>query len=96
MTTPTHLDGLAGCPLDRSTPFGMTNVSTTQLSIARHYGGIKFNGARYTYFPDTDELVRDDVLRWLVKMKRKPRLPQPDGGKLARASKSESKLKSGN
>lgn len=60
----THLDGLDKCDLHRRTPYGMTNVSMTQLSIARHYGHCSFKGDYYIYFPDTDELVRDDVLRW--------------------------------
>jgi len=66
----THLLGLESCPLHKRTPFGMTNVSMTQLSIARHYGGIKYNGESYTYAPDTDELIRDDVLKWRRKQKR--------------------------
>jgi hypothetical protein len=41
---------------------GFMDVSHTQLSIARHSGGIMFNGHRYTYFPKHDELWRDDVL----------------------------------
>ena len=76
----THLLGLDSCPLHRNTPFGMANVSMTQLSIARHYGGIKFNGDHYTYFADTDELVRDDVLKWQRKQKR----AKPNGGTEAR------------
>lgn len=63
----TGLFGLDGCPLHRKTPYGMTNVSMTQLSIARHYGGIKYNGESYTYLPKTDELIRDDVLKWQTK-----------------------------
>lgn len=39
------------------------NVSTTQLSIARHYGGIKVNGVYYCYDPKSDTLIRDDVLK---------------------------------
>jgi len=31
--------------MDRSTPFAIRGVSITQLSISRHYGGIKFQGA---------------------------------------------------
>lgn len=58
------LVGLEECLLQRKTPFGITNVKTTQFSIARYYGGIKFNGDDFTYLPDTDELIRDDVLRW--------------------------------
>ena len=52
------------CGLHKRTPYGITNVSMTQFSIARHFGGIKYNGDDYTYFPHTDELIRDDVLRW--------------------------------
>ena len=58
------LVGLEACPLPRKTPFGMTNVTMTQFSIAQYYGACSFNGERYTYLPDTDELIRDDVLRW--------------------------------
>lgn len=36
----------------------------TQFSIARFSGAITFNGDTFTYLPDTDELIRDDVLRW--------------------------------
>lgn len=61
------LVGLEECPLPRKTPFGITNVRMTQFSIARFYGGISFNGDTFTYLPDTDELIRDDVLRWRVK-----------------------------
>ena len=49
----------------------MTGVSQTQLSIARHFGGIFFNDEHYRYFPDTDELIRDDVVRWMKKQKTK-------------------------
>jgi hypothetical protein len=66
----THIPDTSACPLSRKTPYGMTNVSMTQHSEARLYGGCRFNGQTYTYFPDTDELVRDDVLRWA---KRKPK-----------------------
>jgi len=61
------LTGLEDCPLHRKTPFGITNVSQTQLSIARHYGGIKYNGDEYTYVPPSDELIRNDVLKWKKK-----------------------------
>lgn len=53
----------------------------SQLSIARHYGGITYNGERYTFFapPIPGEknddgtqkrawlVVRDDFLRWAVR-----------------------------
>jgi len=34
------------------------NVSQTQLSIARHYGGIKVNGHMYIYNPKDDTLIK--------------------------------------
>lgn len=61
------LTGLDDCPLHRKTPFGMTNVSMTQMSIARYFGGIKVNGYDYIYNPMTDELIRSDVLKWKKK-----------------------------
>jgi predicted DNA-binding WGR domain protein len=42
------------------------NVSQTQLSIARHYGGIKYNGRQYTYNPT------DDTLTLVPEKKRRP------------------------
>ena len=36
-------------------------VSHSQLSIARHYGGITFNGAEYRYDAASDTLTRMDV-----------------------------------
>jgi hypothetical protein len=44
----------------------------TQLSIARHYGGISYNGARYliAYNEDGQPLVRDDVFKRENKAKK--------------------------
>ena len=36
-------------------------ISQTQMSIARHYGGIVFNGKQYIYNPIDDTLTREDV-----------------------------------
>lgn len=69
-TMKSELVGIESCNLHRRTPYGMTNVSMTQFSIARHYGGCKFQGDSYTYIPTTDELIRDDVLKWKRKQKR--------------------------
>lgn len=39
------------------------NVSQTQLSIARHYGGCKVNGVFYVYNPIDDTLTRQDLVK---------------------------------
>lgn len=64
------LADLDDCPLHRYSPYGVTNVSMTQLSIARYYGAINFNGFKYIYHPMTDELIREDVLKWQTKQWR--------------------------
>lgn len=71
MTDPSELTGLEECGLHRRTPYGMTNVRMTQFSIARFYGGITFNGDSYTYLPHTDELIRNDVLKWKRRQKKR-------------------------
>lgn len=45
------------------TPERIHGVSDTQLSIARHFGGITYNGASYTYLAESDSLIRNDVLK---------------------------------
>ena len=67
----TCMIGVGLCGLHKRTPYGIVDVSRSQFSIARHYGGIKYNGDEYVYFPETDELIRDDVLRWQKKQNRK-------------------------
>lgn len=58
-----------GCPLHRKTPYLIQGVSMSQFSIARYYGGITFQGDHYDYLEDSDELIRDDVRKWLKKQK---------------------------
>lgn len=53
------------CPLHRRSVFVIRNVSTSQFSVARYYGGIVYNNEAYVYVQPTDELVRADVLRWM-------------------------------
>jgi hypothetical protein len=69
-----ELTALQLSTLPRDMPFMITGVSHGQFSIARHSGGISYNGRHYTYIPATDELVRDDVVKWLKK-KRKENKP---------------------
>lgn len=42
-------------------PERIYHVSKTQLSIARYYGGCKYNGANYHYDEPSDTLVRMDL-----------------------------------
>lgn len=65
------IDALQGSDLSIKAPFLMRNVSNGMFSVARHYGGAKFQGFNYTYNPEFDELVRSDVLKFLAKLRRK-------------------------
>ena len=47
------------------------NISATQLSIARHCGGIIINGAAYVYIADDDQLVRKDIFELDRKAQKK-------------------------
>jgi hypothetical protein len=63
----------------------------TQLSIARHYGGMKFRGASYVIdFNDPDQpLVRQDILEAEKKAKKAPKAEQkPDIGDLFKQNQS--------
>ena len=42
-------------------PEEIHGVSQSQFSIARHYGGITFNGTPYIYDPVRDVLIRGDL-----------------------------------
>lgn len=46
------------------------NVSMTQMSIARHYGGCKVQGKHFVYNPTDDSLIREDVVKWVAKQKK--------------------------
>lgn len=59
-------------------PDKIFNVSQTQFSIARHYGGITFNGVEYVYNPVEDSLTRADLLK-KPKAKRRPKAKNETG-----------------
>ena len=63
-------------------PAAAIRIENTILSTARHFGGMVYNGDKYTYFEPIDErqppnqdgtpyvawlMVRDDFLRWITK-----------------------------
>lgn len=58
--------------LHKRAPYALCSVSQGFFSIARHYGGLTFQGCHYTYMQGHDECVRDDVLRLVTKLRKKP------------------------
>lgn len=65
-------DILAECPLERDhkNPLAFAGVQNTQMSIARFYGGIEYNGKTYIYDPIADYLIRMDAFTWAQKRKK--------------------------
>ena len=59
--------------MDRSTPYAITGIGTGMFPIARHYGGMKYQGASYIYLPVHDECIRRDVYKAVEKMRKKPK-----------------------
>jgi len=52
------------------------NVSQTQFSIARHYGGVRINGKYFDYVTDGDLLIREDVFSWIARQMKKNGSPR--------------------
>lgn len=63
--------------LHTRTPYAICDVSKGFFSVARHYGGMTYQSEHYTYFPEHDELVRDDVLKLVTKMRKRARKEKP-------------------
>lgn len=63
--TSEDLDALRKSKLPYRPPYMIQDVSRTFFSPARYYIRIKFEGHHYTYFRESDTLIREDVLRWL-------------------------------
>ena len=62
--------------LHKRAPYALCSVSQGFFSIARHYGGLTFQGCHYTYMPGHEECVRDDVLMLVAKMRKRSKAPQ--------------------
>jgi hypothetical protein len=52
-------------------PIIFEGISLSQLSIARHYGGMKINGVEYVYIPDKDALLRKDWVKKYTTSRRR-------------------------
>lgn len=69
--TPEELEAINSSGLNFTyAPAIIRGVCATQFSIARHYGGCHAYGKSYAYIPPTDELIRDDVVRLLAKIRK--------------------------
>lgn len=63
--TQEEIDALQTSELSRKAPFLIRGVSQGYFSVARLYGGMKYNGASYDYLPETDECIREDVRKFI-------------------------------
>jgi hypothetical protein len=78
----TDAEVLAAQSLHKRTPYAIVGVSHGFFSIARHYGGCNLDGCHYTYIPECDECIRDDVLKLVTKMRKRRKVqkePQQGG-----------------
>jgi hypothetical protein len=56
--------------LHKRAPYAITGISCGMFSIARHYGGMTYQGCGYTYIPEHDECIRNDVLKLVVSLRK--------------------------
>ncbi|WP_417744812.1 hypothetical protein [Rosistilla oblonga] len=63
-------EALTKSDLHVRSPFMICSVTRSMFSVARFSGGAKIKGCDYTYNPKTDELIRDDVLKWITKYRK--------------------------
>lgn len=64
---------LSGLP--QSPPMIYTHISIGQLSLALHSMGCTISGHAYLYVPQTDELIRADVVKWLADLRKQEDAP---------------------
>lgn len=65
--------------LHKRTPYVIASISSGILSLARRYGGMRYQGERYTYIDASDECVRNDVMKEVAKMRKDQRRARPQG-----------------
>lgn len=68
--TESELEALQLTDLSRAAPFLIGHVKSGYFSVARHNMGAVIQGWHYTYIPASDELVRDDVIKWVQRKRR--------------------------
>lgn len=68
--TPDDLAYIELLDTSRDAPYLIMGVSNSQFSVARHFGGITYQGVGYVYIPTTDELIRRDALALVERRRR--------------------------
>jgi hypothetical protein len=68
--TDEELIALQASDLKRDSAFAIQGVSGSMFSVARYSMGMRWNGYFYSYIPPTDELIREDVVKWLGKHRK--------------------------
>lgn len=63
--------------LPDNAPYAICHVSTGIFSVFRHYARMSFQGYPYTYMPEHDECIRDDVLALVRKLRREDKKATP-------------------
>jgi hypothetical protein len=53
-------------------------VSTSIFSVCRHYGGGRIEGANYTYIRETDELIREDLMLFVARLRAQQKKKERD------------------
>lgn len=71
--TESEVEALQSSGLHRDTYYAVRHVTDTIFSVARFYGAATIQGEPFTYFPDTDELIRDDVLKFVTQLRKRKR-----------------------
>lgn len=51
-------------------PLAITDHHSSFFILAKHTGSCKISGELYTYLKDTDELIRDDILKLVNRRRR--------------------------
>lgn len=64
--TDEELDALRSSELDTKVPFIIHGVSQSPFSESRLSGACQYSNWYYIYIPMTDELIREDVVKWIT------------------------------
>lgn len=83
-------------PVEPIAPYAIRNVSTSIFSIARHYGGMRAYSTYYVYLPESDELIRDDVFKLVMKWRKAAEKERKEAEKKANVEAEVAEMDGGN